>query len=34
MRLVITEKWEQTFFYLATLSLVFISGFFIRVLAG
>ncbi len=34
MRLVITEKWEQTLFYLATLSLVFISGFFIRVLAG
>jgi hypothetical protein len=34
MKLVITENWDQTLFYLATLSLVFVSGFVVRTFAG
>jgi len=34
MKLVITEKWDQTLFYLATLSLVFIVGCVVRIIAG
>ncbi|MBP1662075.1 MAG: hypothetical protein H6P94_324 [Thermoplasmatales archaeon] len=34
MKLVITENWDQTLFYLATLSLVFFGGFVVRTFAG
>lgn len=34
MRLVVTENWDDTLFYLATLSVVFVSGFFVRLVAG
>jgi hypothetical protein len=34
MKLVITEKWDETVFYLATLSLVFLVGFVVRIFAG
>jgi len=34
MKLVITEKWEQTLFYLTTLSLVFIVGCVVRIILG
>jgi hypothetical protein len=34
MKLVVTEKWDQTTFYLATLSLVFIVGCFLRIVVG
>ena len=34
MKLVITENWDQTLFYLATLSLVFIVGCVVRIIAG
>jgi hypothetical protein len=34
MKLVITENWDQTLFYLATLSLVFVGGFVVRTFAG
>lgn len=30
----VTESWDNTLFYLATLSLVFIGSFLIRVIAG
>gem|GEM_PF-1436247 len=33
MKLVITENWDQTFFYLTTLSLVFLGGFILRIFA-
>lgn len=34
MRLVVTENWDDTLFYLTTLSVVFVSGFFVRLVAG
>jgi len=34
MKLVKTEEWDQTLFYLATLSLVFIVGFIVRIITG
>lgn len=34
MKLVVTENWDQTLFYLATLSLVFLVGFVVRTLTG
>jgi hypothetical protein len=34
MKLVITENWSQTLFYLTTLSLVFIVGCAVRIIAG
>jgi len=34
MKVVLTENWDQTLFYLATLSLVFVGGFVIRTFAG
>ncbi len=34
MKLVVTENWDQTLFYLTTLSLVFVGGFVVRTFAG
>jgi hypothetical protein len=34
MRLVVTEKWDETLFYLATLSLVFLVGCVVRIFTG
>jgi hypothetical protein len=34
MKLVVTEKWDETLFYVATLSLVFIGGFVVRIIVG
>jgi hypothetical protein len=34
MKLVVTENWDQTLFYLATLSIVFIVGCVVRIIAG
>jgi hypothetical protein len=34
MKLVVTEEWDKTLFYLATLSLVFIVGCVVRIIAG
>ena len=34
MKLVINKQWDQTLFYLATLSLVFIVGCVVRILMG
>jgi hypothetical protein len=34
IKLVVHEQWEQTLFYLATLSLVFLVGCAVRIMAG
>jgi hypothetical protein len=34
MKFVIAEQWDQTFFYLATLSCVFFIGFVVRIFIG
>lgn len=34
IKLVVTEEWDKTLFYLATLSLVFLVGLGVRIIAG
>jgi hypothetical protein len=34
IKLVLHEQWDQTLFYLATLSLVFLVGCCVRIVAG
>ncbi len=34
MKLVVTENWDQTLFYVATLTLVFLGGFIVQFFAG
>jgi hypothetical protein len=33
MKLVIAERWDETLFYLATLSIVFLGGFIVQFFA-
>jgi hypothetical protein len=33
-KFVVTQEWDKTLFYLATLSLVFIVGCVVRIIAG